>query len=608
LYEFQVILAKYNAQALDEIGSFYFTKENYDNLSPIYGSTYPKFFGSVAATFEQASSRGILQESTNGPLTFAFTIRNHLATSFSTIRGAVAEKTGLFKVQKDFFKYALEQGSKNPAKAFVFGDSNDVNLTQKFLGLLLQHHVQVFDLADKVSQDGKNFEKGTSYIVPSAQPNFLLVHSIFEENALKDSIFYDNTGWSIIHAYGLKYAKINGGFSKGNVVTALQPANAKVGNKSSYAYLINSSDYNYTKALYKLQLKNVNVKAAFKPFVANTSLGKKSYLPGALVIPVTGQTVSADSLYAILNEVAKNSNVEISSVTSGFSAGGIDLGSSNIRTVRKPEVAVAFGQGVTASEAGQVWFLLNQQLDMPVSKIDLANFPRTSLNRYTAIVLPGGNYSSFDKATIDRIKTWVNDGGTLITFQNASAWAVNQGIANEKLSETETFVRRDQQPANTPATTTAATPAAKPADAANEDKTAKQTKERLDYSRQEDVEGSKRINGAIFQSDLDITHPIAFGLTSRKLFINKNGSTLLLPSTNKYSTVAQYTAKPFVNGYSSKSNIAKVANSAAIIASATGSGEVILFADDPTYRGYWLGTSRLFLNSIFFGSLLSGGR
>ena len=138
-------------------------------------------------------------------------------------------------------------------------------------------------------------------------------------------------------------------------------------------------------------------------------------------------------------------------------------------------------------------------------------------------------------------------------------------------------------------------------------KPSKPAAERLDYSRQEDVEGSKRINGAIFVSDLDISHPIAFGVTSRKLFINKNGPTLLLPSTNKYATVAQYGPKPLVNGYSSKANTAKVANSAAIIATASGNGEVILFADDPTYRGYWLGTARLFLNSVFFGNLLSGG-
>ncbi|WP_426328373.1 M14 family zinc carboxypeptidase [Pedobacter sp. R-06] len=612
LYEYQVILAKYHAKALDDIGSFYFTKENYDNLSPIYGSTYPKFFGSVAATFEQASSRGILQESSNGPLTFAFTIRNHLATSFSTIKGAVEEKTGLFKVQKDFFKYALAQGQKNPAKGFVFGDKNDINLTQKFLGLLLAHHVEVFEVPDNLKQEGKTFEKGKSYIVPSAQPNFLIVHSIFEENTLKDSIFYDNTGWSIIHAYGLKYAKLNGTFSKGAAVKSIIPETGKVsGERSGYAYLINSSDYNFTKALYQLQLKNVLVKTAFKSFVANTASGKKAYLPGSLVIPVIGQNVSADSLYAALNSVAKATNIDITAVASGFSAEGIDLGSSNIKAVRKPEVVLAFGQGVTASEAGQVWFLLNQQLNLPVTKLDLQSFARAPLNRYNVLVLPAGNYSAWDKATVDKIKNWVAEGGTLITFQTATAWAVQQEIVKEKLAETDAFFRRGELP------TLPATTATKVSDetrkepklngAENAVKPIKPLAERLDYQRQEDVEGSKRINGAIFQSDLDITHPIAFGVTSRKLFINKNGPTLLLPSSNKYETVAQYTSKPFINGYSSKSNIAKVAGSAAIIATGSGSGEVILFADDPTYRGYWLGTGRLFLNAIFFGNLLNGG-
>jgi len=613
LYEFQVVLAKYHAKALDDIGSFYFTKENYDNLSPIYGSTYPKFFGSVAATFEQASSRGILQESSNGPLTFAFTIRNHLTTSFSTIKGAVEEKTGLFKVQKDFFKYALDQGQKNPAKGFVFGDKNDINLTQKFLGLLLAHHVEVFEVQDNLTLDGKTFEKGKSYIVPSAQPNFLIVHSIFEENTLKDSIFYDNTGWSIIHAYGLKYAKLNGAFAKGAAVKSLAAESGKVlGDLSAYAYLINSGDYNFTKALYQLQLKNILVKTAFKSFVANTAGGKKAYLPGSLVIPVVGQNVATDSLYAALQRVAASANIDITAVSGGFSAEGIDLGSSNIRAVRKPEVALAFGQGVTSSEAGQVWFLLNQQLDLPVTKLDLQNFARAPLNRYNVLVLPGGNYSNWDKATVDKIKNWVAEGGTLITFQTATAWAVQQEIVKEKLAETDAFGRRGEAPVVPP------TPVAKAGDETKKDQAklagtetaargVKPVAERLDYQRQEDVEGSKRINGAIFQADLDITHPIAFGLSSRKLFINKNGPTLLLPSSNKYATVAQYTSKPLINGYSSKSNTAKVAGSAAIIATGSGNGEVILFADDPTYRGYWLGTGRLFLNAIFFGNLLNNG-
>ena len=263
-----------------------------------------------------------------------------------------------------------------------------------------------------------------------------------------------------------------------------------------------------------------------------------------------------------------------------MSAGGIDLGSNNIKTVRKPEVALAFGQGVTAGEAGQVWFLLSQQLGMPVVKLDLQYFRQATLKKYTTIVLPGGNYSAWDKAVIDKLKAWVADGGTLITFQTATAWAVQNELVKEKLAESDEKVS-----------------ASKGVNAT----------ERLDFVSKQDVEGSKRINGAIFLADIDISHPIGFGLSDRRLFINKNGPTLLQKSADKYATVAQYAEKPFINGYASKQNIGKVSNSAAIILSTTGNGRIVLFADDPTYRSYWLGTTRLFFNSIFFANLVEGG-
>ena len=619
LYEYNAILARYHAKALDDIGSFYFTKENYDNLSPIYGSTYPKFFGSVAATFEQASSRGIVQESANGLVTFSFTIRNHLTTGFSTIRGAIAEKAGLFKVQKDFFRYALEQGQKNAAKAYVFGDSRDENLTRKFLALLLKHRVKVYELSGNITEEGKAFEKGKAYLVPSEQPNFLIVHSLFEENILQDSIYYDNTGWSIIHAYGLKYVRLRTSFSKGSQVTEAPFTKGDMqGGRSNYAYLLSYTDYNASRALYQLLQKNILVKTSFKTFTANTAAGKQAFGYGTLVIPVAGQSVPADSLYRALLQTAADTHLNFTAVASGFSAEGIALGSSAIRALRKPQVALAFGQGVTASEAGQVWFLLNQQWDLPVTKIDLTGFLRAGLNRYNVLVLPGGNYSAWDKPVADKLKAWVSEGGTLITFQTATAWAVQQGLVTERLSPAEagqgtassnavaqSVLSPEERTDSSLMRRNPAPPAAR-RDTARAGSTRTAPPNRLDYSRQEDVEGARRINGAIFRADIDLTHPLAFGLTTRTLYINKNGPTFLLPSTNRYATVAQYTARPFVNGYASGQNIARVANSAALIAAPTGRGVVILFADDPTYRGYWLGTSRIFLNAVAFGSLLGG--
>ena len=44
---------------------------------------------------------------------------------------------------------------------------------------------------------------------------------------------------------------------------------------------------------------------------------------------------------------------------------------------------------------------------------------------------------------------------------------------------------------------------------------------------------------------------------------------------------------------------------ASLIVSGSGSGRVVLFADNPNFRGTWYGTNKLFLNAIFFGANIS---
>ena len=41
--------------------------------------------------------------------------------------------------------------------------------------------------------------------------------------------------------------------------------------------------------------------------------------------------------------------------------------------------------------------------------------------------------------------------------------------------------------------------------------------------------------------------------------------------------------------------------SASVLVSRLGSGRVVLFADNPNFRGSWYGTNRLFLNALFLG-------
>ena len=101
------VFAEQYAADLDKIGSLYFTAEVYDSTYPGYGSTYMDLQGSLALLFEQASSRGHLQETPTGEISFAFTIRNQFVSSMATLKAAVKNKDLLYGYQNDFFKKSL---------------------------------------------------------------------------------------------------------------------------------------------------------------------------------------------------------------------------------------------------------------------------------------------------------------------------------------------------------------------------------------------------------------------------------------------------------------------------------------------------------------------
>ena len=73
---------------MDEIGSLYYSEEKFDDFYYGKGSTFPDINGSIGILFEQASSRGHIQKTANGILTFPFTIKNQFTTAISTLKAA----------------------------------------------------------------------------------------------------------------------------------------------------------------------------------------------------------------------------------------------------------------------------------------------------------------------------------------------------------------------------------------------------------------------------------------------------------------------------------------------------------------------------------------
>jgi hypothetical protein len=569
------LFAKYFAKAMDEIGSLYFSKENFDNSYPGYGSTYPDIHGGLGLVFEQASSRGHVQKSSTKEVTFAFTIRNHVRTSLATVKAGVENRELLLKHQQEYFKSALDEGKKSAVKAYVFGDSKDQSRTKAFADLLLKHRIETYSLSSDLTVGSNKYEKGKAYVVNTDQTQYRMVRSMFEKvTSFHDSVFYDASTWTMALAYGIPHDALSATtkFSKGDRVKPQDlQANPPSVVKSTYAYLIEWNEYNASRALYYLLSSKVFVKAAFKPFTTTVNGAKKSFGYGTLMIPVVDQNLSPDELFAVMKEASATSGLEIYSVNTGFSLEGVDLGSGNVRTVQTPKVVMLIGEGVAATDAGALWYLLDSKLNMPITKVNTSQFGQLKINDYNTLILVAGNYGILGESGVTKIKTWVQQGGTLILMKSAISWAINNKLIEEQL-------RKEDE---------------------------KKDVKRLDFVTAGDYQGSRAIGGSIYQANLDITHPLGFGYTNRELSVYRNHSVFIEPSKNPFNTVIKYSAKPLLSGYVHSTNLEKIKNSVSLQVSNMGQGRAILFVDDPAFRGYWNGTNKLFFNALFFGSHIS---
>ena len=118
-------IGAYHEDALNKIGSLYYSEEDYDDFYYGKGSTYPDVNGSIGILFEQGSSRGHIQNSDNGILTFPFTIRNQLTTVFSTWKASNEMKTEILNYYRSFYKKSRNLGLKEKFNSLIFEAPKD---------------------------------------------------------------------------------------------------------------------------------------------------------------------------------------------------------------------------------------------------------------------------------------------------------------------------------------------------------------------------------------------------------------------------------------------------------------------------------------------------
>ncbi|NNK89677.1 MAG: zinc carboxypeptidase [Saprospiraceae bacterium] len=560
-------IGQYHAQFLDSIGSMYYSKESFDDYYYGKGSTYPDINGCVGILFEQASSRGYLRETSNGLLSFPFTIRNQVVTSLSTQEAALDLKNEILEYKREFYAR-----NSIPKKGYYIFESTDQYKANFFIEILNRHDINVYQANDKYAKKHKGYDYSYSYIVPKSQVQSGLVKTIFERvDEFPDSLFYDVSAWTLPLAFNVKSeegrAKID--TSQLKRIEKIELPHNKMILKSVHALAIDWNNYLAPALLYSLLDNNILCKV-LKSDAEYLSEGMyKRFKAGTIIIPVQGQKdKQAEETINFLVEEAAKLNLALIPVDSGQSREGKSIGSPDNTSLRKFEIAMIIGEGVNRYEAGSAWYQMDKRFNIPLSMIDLRQFNRINLDRYKVILMPDGQYNS-KMLSSEKLKRWINKGGVLVAFRGALNFLNSQKIIKFNKKTAERPLAQAEL-----------------------------------YSDINRYNGAQVIGGAIFNTRINNEHPLFFGYQNDELAVFKRGTLFLEKVKNKLATPMYYTDDPVLSGYVSKENINAAKESASMICYGAGQGRIIAFADNPNFRGYWLGGSRLFANAIFFGDLI----
>lgn len=574
-FELTEKIATYHAKHLDKIGSLYYTQESFDDFYYGKGSTYPDVQGSVGILFEQASSRGHLQESVHGPLTFPFTIRNQFTTAMSSFEAARDMRVELNQYMQQFYRDALTEANADPNSAYIFGSKDDAARVFHLADIILHHDIQLFTLKQDVTLNGVEFEADKSFIVPLNQPQYRLIKGMFETRTeFQDSLFYDVSAWTFPMAFNLDYLALNSkilNLADVEEVTGplAKPTGSVVGPEGAYSYAFEWKEYYAPKAAFKLMDKGYLVRVSHEAFQSGSG---PSFGRGTILISKGQSSDSDQEFYQSLQEVAASAGITIHALSTGYT-GGVNLGSPGIQVLEKPSIALLVEGGVHSNEAGEMWHLLDQRFEMPITLLAMDQMLRTDLSRYNVIIMPNGNYSQLGKQGASKLESWVRGGGTLLARGTAMNWLAQNELGNFKFkteTEADSAVQRN-------------------------------------YASFAQDQGAKVTGGAIFNVQLDVTHPIGYGYSQPSLTSFRAGNQFLQPASNPYSNPMVYTDAPLAAGYVYPYNLEQIRNSGAIQVAGLGSGKIIGYVDNPNFRAFWFGTNKLFMNGIFFGQTIAGG-
>ncbi len=626
---------KNNAKYFDQFGFRYFTRENYDAFYPGYGASWPFYYGGIAMTYENGSTRGlVVHRSDDVTISYRETVRRHFVTSVASCETVAQHRADLLQT---FYKYqvnAMEEAAKDPVKEYILPRRGNTSEVDKLAQLLVLQGVEVNRAGAAFSSGGKPYPAG-SYVVSLAQPERRMVRDLLDPQVSMDEAFlkeeehrrklrlrsgiYDVTAWSLPFQFNIEaVASKDASTSNLSAVKLGDTPPGKIdGGKAAVAYLVPWGTTAAAKMLTASLRANLRVLSADKSFKQNG----RAYPEGSLVIMVKE---NGPDVHETVRKIAENSGAEVVATNSSWMDDGPDFGSSRVPYIKRPSILLAWDRPTNGGSAGQARWVLEREFGYPVTVVRTQQIGNADLSKFQVIILPeaggGDGYAGvLGTNGTRRLHEWVQSGGTLIGMGSALTYMSANGMMaiqqeNAPGSDAGTAAGRGGRGgAAAPTTTPAATPST--AEGGRGGGNARvpghiyASDADLEKAIQPDTQAPWPAHGFLAKAKVDQEHWITAGVPET-VYAVVSGSTIYAPikvDRGVNAVVFAGADQVMASGYSWEEFRKQLAYKPLLVVERDGRGNEIGFTSDPNYRGYQDGLYLLFINAVFRGPAHTGG-
>ncbi len=575
--EFQTTIGENHIGYFDDENWLYFTRERFDLFYPSFGDTWPTFHGSIGMTYEMPghSLAGLAIEKAEGDtLTLAMRLLQHHTTGMSTVEVASRYSEQMIDAFAEFFETSATN-ARGTYKTFVVKADNNPDKIYNLLSFLDNLQIEYGTSGSARNANGFNFAtvenesvriEADDILISAYQPQGNLVRVFFEPNPeLADSVTYDITAWEAHYRFGLEGYALESRINPNQSISADDFRQSEVsGAARPYAYLLSWDSMDDARFLAEITREGVRSRFSEVDF----EIEGNSFHRGTLVITRDNNRSLGGRFDEIIRNAAESHQRNVVGVSTGFVASGSDFGSSNLRFIDKPRVAVLIGEGTASLNAGEIWHFFDHQLGYPATMLHADHLMRANLNDYDTIVLPSGNYRGvLTDAGIERLSAWTRDGGKLILF----------GQANSVLAGRNGFqLQRKVAPDAEPSSDDLLQP----------------------YGDRTRRAASSRTPGSIYRVTLDTTHPLAFGMDTEYFSLKTDASAFSYLDSGW--NVGTSRGNAHISGFAGHQAQSLLEDTLNFGVQQHGSGQVIYMIDNPLFRGFWENGKLLMANAVFF--------